>query len=94
MDKTAMVTAGHEACIRTALARIDRVRCLLAMLSDITDEAEGIHLTGEAVLGFKQALLDAVNGLQDAREALGPASCAPVKLDRTGTGTASASGAG
>ena len=92
MDKTAMAS-GHEAGIRTALARIDRVRCLLAMLSDITDEAEGIHLTGEAVLGFKQALLDAVNGLMDAREALGPASCSLVKLDRARTGTASASGA-
>ena len=91
MDKTA--TAGHDAGIRTALERIDRVRCLLAMLSDITDEAEGIHLTGEAVLGFKQALLDAVNGLMDAREALGPASCSPVRLDRARMGTASASGA-
>ena len=89
MDKTATVAAGHDAGIRTALARIDRVRCLLAMLSDITDEAEGIHLTGEAVLGFKQALLDAVNGLMDAREALEPAFCAPVRLDRARTGTAS-----
>ena len=93
MDKTATVTAGHDAGIRTALARIDRVRCLLAMLSDITDEAEGVHLTGEAVLGFKQTLIDAVNGLQDAREALGPASCSPVRHDRARTGPASASGA-
>ena len=89
MDKTA--TAGHDAGIRTALARIDRVRCLLAMLSDITDEAEGIHMTGEAVIGFKQALLDAVEGLQGAREALEHEAYIPVKLDRART--ASASGA-
>ena len=91
MDKTA--AAGHEDNIRTALERIDRVRCLLAMLSDITDDADEIHMSGEAVLGLKQALIDAVKGLQDAREALGPASCAPVKLDRARTGAASASGA-
>lgn len=91
MDKTA--AAGRDDGIRTALERIDRVRCLLAMLSDITDAADEIHMTDEALLGFKQCLLDAVNGLMDAREALGPASCAPVKLDRARTGAASASGA-
>lgn len=93
MDKTATATAGHEAGVRTALERIDRVRYLLALLSDITDEADGIHLTGASLFGLKQALLDAVDGLQGAREALEPVVYAPPKLDRARTGTASASGA-
>lgn len=78
----ARTEADHKAIVRTALGRIDRVRYLLALFSDITDDAEEIHLAGEAVYGFKQSLLDAVNGLQDAREALEQVVCTPPKLDR------------
>ncbi len=93
MDKTATVTAGRDAGIRTALARIDRVRLLLALLDDITDSAEEIRLSSEAVMGLKQALIDARAELQDARETLEQTAYAPVKLDRARTGAASASGA-
>lgn len=91
MDKTA--AAGRDAGIRTALGRIDRVRCLLALLDDATDSAEEIRLSGEAVIGLKQALRDARASLQDAREALEGVAYAPLVLDRARTGTASASGA-
>ncbi len=92
MARNTTITAGagaeadYKAIVRTALGHIDRVRCLLAMLSDITASAEEIHMTDEAVFGFKQALLDTVDGLQDARETLERIAYTPPKLDRARAG--------
>lgn len=63
-------TASDKGIVSEAIGRIDKVRWLLALLDDVTDHAEEIHLEGDAVIGFKQAMLDARNELQDARESL------------------------
>lgn len=83
---TARTEVDHKAIVFTAFGHIDRARYLLAMLSDITDSTEEIHLTDEAVLGFKQALLDTVDGLQNAREVLEQIVYTPKKLYRTRAG--------
>ena len=75
MAETAVITAkaqtaNDKGIVAEALGRIDKVRWLLALLDDITDHANEIHLEGDAVTGFKQAMLDARNELQNAREAL------------------------
>ncbi len=92
MDRQTTTTAearteeSHKAIVLTAFGHIDRARYLLARLSDITDSAEEIHLTDEAVFGFKQALLDTIDGLQDARETLEQIVHAPQKIYRTRAG--------
>ncbi len=63
-------TANDKGIVAEALGRIDKVRWMLALLDDVTDHAEEIHLEGDAVIGFKQAMLDARNELQGARETL------------------------
>lgn len=75
-------TANDKGIVAEALGRIDKVRWMLALLDDVTDHAEEIHLEGDAVIGFKQAMLDARNELQNAREALEHICYAVPRLSR------------
>lgn len=63
-------TASDKGIVAEALGRIDKVRWMLALLDDITDYAGEVHLEGDSVIGLKQAMLDARNELQEARETL------------------------
>ena len=80
MDRNAAATTGHEGSIRAALGSIDRAWFLLALLDGATDSADEIRLTGEALLGFKQAMRDAVASLRKARETLEGVAYTPPKL--------------
>lgn len=83
MKMNAEVTAGRDAGIRSALGSIDRAKLLLALLDDVTDSADEIRLSGDAVMGLKLALRQALDSLRDARETLERISYAPLRLDRT-----------
>ena len=83
---TARTEAEQRASVNEALGHIDRVRCFLALLDDVTDDADGISLTSDAMLGFKQAMIDARDRLLAAREALERIAYAPPKLDRARAG--------
>lgn len=75
-------TANGKGSIYEALGYIDKVNWMLALIDDITDHTEEIHLEGDAVLGFKQTLLDARDGLKAARNALEPIVHRVPHLDR------------
>lgn len=75
-------TANDKGIVAEALGRIDKVRWMLALLDDVTDHAEEIHLEGDAIIGLKQAMLDARNELQNAREALEHICYAVPRLSR------------
>ena len=93
MKMNATVTAGRDDSIRSALGSIDQARVLLALLDDLTDSADEIRLSGDAVMGLKLALRQALDGLRDARETLGRIAYAPPKIGSAGTATPSAVGA-
>ncbi len=52
------------------LVDISEANQLLALLDDITDYAEEIHLEGDSVVGFKHSIYTARTKLDDARETL------------------------
>ncbi len=83
---TARAEVDHKAIVLRAFDHIDRTRYALAMLSDLTDGSESIHLTDEAIFGFKQLLFDAVDELHSARETLEQITYAPQKLYREKAG--------
>ena len=89
MNMAATVKAGHDASIRSALGSIDKARLLLALLDDVTDSADEIRLSGDAVMGLKLALRQALDGLRDARETLGRIAYTPPRLGREATVPAS-----
>ena len=75
-------TASDKGIVSEALGCIDKVRWLLALLDDITDNADEIHLERAAVFGLKQAVRDSRNELQNAREALEHICYAVPRLSR------------
>ena len=79
-------TASDKGIVSEAIGRIDKVRWLLALLDDVTDNADEIHLEGDAIFGFKQAMRDARNELQDAREALEQIAYRAPQLSEVKTG--------
>ncbi|MBQ1539159.1 MAG: hypothetical protein IIZ58_01385 [Desulfovibrio sp.] len=79
-------TANDKGIVAEALGRIDKVRWMLALLDDITDYAGEVHLEGDSVIGLKQALLDARNELQEARETLEHIVYSVPRLDRARAG--------
>lgn len=83
MNMTELVNADRDASIRSALGSIDKARLLLALLDDVTDSADEIRLSGDAVMGLKLALRQALDSLRDARETLERISYAPLRLGRT-----------
>ena len=83
---TTAQTANGKGSIYEALGHIDKVSWMLALIDDITDHTEEIHLEGDAVLGFKQTMLDARDGLKAARNALEPIVHRVPHLDRARAG--------
>lgn len=82
MNVNAAASEGRDAGIRSALGSIDQAKILLALLDDLTDSADEIRLSGDAVMGLKLALRQALDSLRDARETLGRISYAPPRLGR------------
>lgn len=63
-------TEAQKHSIHTALGSIDKARFLVALLDDATDHADEIHLEGDGMYGFKHAMLEIRDELQEARKAL------------------------
>lgn len=80
---TTAQTANDRGTVSGALNSIDQARWMLALIDDITDHTEEIHLEGDAVIGFKQAMLNARTELQNARAKLEQIAYSVPRLDRT-----------
>ena len=83
---TARAEVDQRASINEALDHIDRARCFLALLDDLTDEAEEVTLASDSMLGFKHAMLETRDRLFAAREALERIVYRAPKLDRARAG--------
>ena len=83
---TTAQTANGKGIVSEALNSIDQARWMLALIDDITDHAEEIHLEGDAVIGFKQAMLNARTELQNARATLEQIAYSVPRLDRARAG--------